>query len=306
VAGIIAAIVAATAAGVWAERRHGERAVAGSRRSLEVVLWAVIPPVTFLNLVNADLDLDAGLGIAAGLVSLSALGVLAWFVGARLLRLPRASTGALISTVIVVNTGYLGFAVVAALLGFDELGEAVAYDIVVSGVALLVGSFAVGAAFGDHAGESAGERARSFITRNPPLIAALLAVIAPASLAPDVLVDISRIVIIAILPIGFFAVGVTLAESAEEGEASFPPPLDRPVIAAVALRLVGGPLLLLALSAPFIDLPDTYLLLAAMPCGLNTMIVGHAYGLDMRIAAGAITWSTALAIVWLAVAAVVG
>ncbi len=305
-AAIIAAIVAATAAGVWAERRLGERAVAGSRRSLEVVLWVVLPPVTFLNLVNADLDLDAGFGIVAGLVSLSALGVVAWFVGARILQLPRASTGALISTVIVVNTGYLGYAVVAALLGFDALGEAVAFDILVSGTALLVGSFAVGAAFGDRAGESAGERARSFITRNPPLIAALLAVVAPASLAPDVLVDISRIVIIAILPIGFFAVGVTLAESAEEGEASFPPPLDRPVVASVALRLVGGPLLLLALCAPFIDLPDTYLLLAAMPCGLNTMIVGHTYGLDMRIAAGAITWSTALAIVWLAVAAVVG
>jgi predicted permease len=41
-----------------------------------------------------------------------------------------------------------------------------------------------------------------------------------------------------------------------------------------------------------------------MPCGLNTMIVAHAYGLDLRTAAGAITWSTAIAIIGLGVAAV--
>ena len=43
--------------------------------------------------------------------------------------------------------------------------------------------------------------------------------------------------VFAILPIGFFAVGVTLAAEAEEGAARFPPPLDAPVGAAVALKL---------------------------------------------------------------------
>jgi predicted permease len=306
VAAIVAAIAVSTAAGIWAEHRLGARATEISRRGMLFVLWWVLPPVTFLNLVDANLDLDAGLGIVFGLVSLLVLGLAAWAVGAKLLRLPRASTGALISSVIVVNTGYLGYAVVAALVGFDELGEAVAYDILVSAPALLVGSFAVGAAFGERAGEGPRERAAAFLTRNPALLAALLAVLAPASLAPDALVDASRVVIIAILPLGFFAVGVALAESAESGRAKFPPPLDRPVAAAVTLRLAGGPLLLLALSAAFIDLPDTYLLLAAMPCGLNTMVVGHAYGLDLRIAAGAIAWSTAIAVAALAVVAAIG
>jgi hypothetical protein len=303
---IAAAIVVSTAIGIWSEHRFGARASATARRGMLIVLWWVLPPVTFLNLVDANLDLDAGLGILFGLASLILLGLAAWTLGTRVLRLPRASTGALISSVIVVNTGYLGYAVVAALVGFDELGEAVAYDILVSSPALLVGSFAIGAAFGERAGEGARERAGAFFTRNPALVAALLAVLAPSSLAPEALVDASRVVIIAILPLGFFAVGVALAESAETGRAKFPPPLDAPVAAAVALRLVGGPLLLLALSAAFIDLPDTYLLLAAMPCGLNTMVVGHAYGLDLRIAAGAITWSTALAVAVLAVAAAIG
>ena len=66
---------------------------------------------------------------------------------------------------------------------------------------------------------------------------------------------------------------------------------------ALALKLAVVPGLLLGLAAPLIDLPGTYLLLAAMPCGLNTMIVTHAYGLDLRLTASAVFWSTAIAVV---------
>lgn len=302
---IIAAIVVSTAAGLWAERQFGAGARLASRRSLLFVLYFVLPPVTFLNLTPADLDLDAGLGIGFALLSLAILGGLAWLLASRLLRLPRRAVGAVISAVIVVNTGYLGYAVVAALVGFDGLDQVVAYDILVSGPGLLVGSFSVGAAFGDSAGEGARERTIGFLTRNPALYAALLALLAPDALAPQPLVDLSRVVIISVLPLGFFAVGVALAQGAGSGAGALAPRLDPPIAAAVALRLIGGPLLLLGLSAAFIEIPHTYLLLAAMPCGLNTMIVGHAYGLDLRIAAGAIAWSTAIFVVALIALALV-
>ena len=42
-----------------------------------------------------------------------------------------------------------------------------------------------------------------------------------------------------------------------------------------ALRLVVAPLLLWLLALPLIDLPDPYLLLAAMPCGINTLLVAN-------------------------------
>lgn len=299
-AAIIAAIVVSTAAGIWAERRFGDRAQLASRRSLLFVLYLVLPPVTFLNLTRAGLDLNAGLGIGFAWLTLIVLGVVAWLVASRLLHLSRRAVGAVICSAVVVNTGYLGYAVVAALVGFDDLDQAVAFDILVSSPALLLGAFSVGAAFGDSAGEGARERSIAFFTRNPALWAALLAMVAPDALAPSALVDASRVVIISVLPLGFFAVGVSLALEAERGRAALPPRLDAPVALAVALRLAGGPLLLLALSAAFIDLPNTYLLLAAMPCGLNTMIVAHAYGLDLRIAAGAIAWSTALVVIALA------
>jgi predicted permease len=101
---------------------------------------------------------------------------------------------------------------------------------------------------------------------------------------------------VAILPLGFFAVGTALAEESVGGAVPVPPPFDPPVAAAVAIRLGLAPALLFVLAAPLIALPGPYLLLAAMPCGINTMVVAHAYGLDLRIAAGAVAWSTALAV----------
>ena len=304
-AGIIAAIAAATAAGVWSENRFGARASAASRSALDFALWFVLPPAIFFNLVEAELGSDEVVGIAGGLVSLGLLGICAWLVSTCFLDLPPASKGALISSVTVVNTGYLGYPVVASILGFDALSEAVPYDIIVSGTTLILGSFALGAAYGDNAGTGRRERARAFFLRNPLLLAAILAVFAPDSLAPEWLVDVSRVLIVALLPLGFFAIGVTLSETAPAGRSAFRPEIDRAVLTAVGLRLIGGPLLILAITAPFIHLPETYLLLAAMPCGLSTMIVANAYGLDTRLVAGAVAWSTAVAVGYLSVVAVV-
>jgi predicted permease len=296
-AAIVSAIILATAAGAWAELRYGGRAAIAARRALIFALYVVLPPVTFFNLTRVQFDADIGLGIGLAYLALALAALIAWFVATRLLGLGRPAVGSVICCTLVANTGYLGYPMVAALLGFDRLSEAVIYDVLVSGPALLVGAFSVGAAFGERAGETPRERVVAFFVRNPPLYAAALALIAPDALAPDVLVDASRIAIVALLPLGFFAVGAALAEEAEEGTSPVPPPLDAAVAAAVALRLVVAPALLLLIALPLIDLPGPYLLLAAMPCGINTMIVTHAYGLDLRIAAGTVAWSTAIAIV---------
>src|SRR5829696_7650799 len=110
--GIVAAIIAATGAGIWAERRYRDRAGLAARRSLLFVLYFVLPPTTFFNLVGVHFDANVGIGIALGFVALA-----------------------------------------AAVLGFDDLSQAVVYDVLVSGTALLLGAFSIGAAFGDRAGE---------------------------------------------------------------------------------------------------------------------------------------------------------
>ena len=291
-----AAIGAGTSIGVWSERRWPQGAADAARRALVLMLYVLLPPLIFFNVAASEINLDNGIGLALGLVSYALSGLFAWFVASRVLGLARASIGAVICTVISVNSGYLGYPLTLALLGQDDLSYAVLFDVLVTGPSLLLGAFAVGAAFGDRAGEGPGERAIAFLTRNPPLYAAIAGLLAPSVLAPDFLVDASQALVVAILPIGFFAVGATLAENADEGELPVPPPLTRPVVASIVSRLVLAPAILLALAAPLIDLPIAYLLMAAMPSGLNSLVVAHAYGLDMEITAEAVTWSTAIVV----------
>ena len=181
----VAAIAVSAGAGVGAELRWPDRAGSWAREALVVSLYTLVPFVTFFNLARVEIDADLGGGLVLGWVAILLAGGAAWLVGQRLLGLGRAATGTLICCTLVPNSGYLGYPLTGALLGFDSLGEAVVYDIVVVVPSLLLLAFAVGAAFGDRAGESRGT-AIAFFTRNPPLYAAIAAVLAPDSLAPDV------------------------------------------------------------------------------------------------------------------------
>ena len=289
-----AAIAISVGVGVWSERRWPEGAASAARKALLLVLYVLLPPVIFFNLAKAEIDASHGVGLILGLVAVVLASLLAYWVASRVLRLPRPQTGAVLVAVLSVNTGYLGYPLAVALLGRGELSNAVLYDVLVSGPSLLLGAFAVGAAFGTKAGDTARQRVAAFFTRNPPLYAAVAGLLAPEALAPQVLVDFSQALIAAILPLGFFAVGATLAEGAERGE--LPLPLTRPVLLALVARLAVVPVLLMLMAAPLIDLPATYRLMSAMPTGLNSMVVSHAYGLDNRITAEAIAWSTAIVV----------
>jgi predicted permease len=291
-----AAIVVATAVGVFAERRRPQAAGLAARRSLTLMLYVLLPPVIFFNIAASSIDVEHGVGLGLGLIASSLAALTAYWLSSRVLRLARHRTGAVVCTVLSVNTGYLGYPLTVALLGRDQLSTAVLYDVLVTGPCLLLGAFAVGAALGTKAGEGPRQRVRAFFTRNPPLYAAIAGLLAPDALAPQALVDLSQALIVAILPIGFFAVGATLAENAEHGELPMPPPLTRPVLVSLLSRLAIAPALLMLLAAPLIDLPASYRLLAAMPSGINSMVVAHAYGLDMEITAEAVTWSTAIVV----------
>ncbi len=291
-----ATIAAATAVGVWAERRRPQAAAGAARRSLTLMLYVLLPPVIFFNIASSSIDVSHGVGLLLGLIASSLGALTAYLLASRVLHLSRARTGAVVCTVLSVNTGYLGYPLTVALLGRDQLPTAVLYDVLVTGPCLLLGAFAVGAALGTKAGEGPRDRVRAFFTRNPPLYAAIAGLLAPSALAPQVLVDLSQVLLVAILPIGFFAVGATLAENAEHGDLPMPPPLTKPVLVALSSRLILVPALLMLLAAPLIDLPAPYRLMAAMPSGINSMVVAHAYGLDMEITAEAVTWSTAIVV----------
>ncbi|MDQ4049140.1 MAG: transporter [Actinomycetota bacterium] len=231
---IAAVIAVATAVGFRAEHRLGERAERAARRVTQLMLWVLLPPVAFLNIAALELTARVGAGIAFGYGAVLLSGALAYAFGTYVLRLARPAVGGLVLVSAFANTGYLGLPFSAALFGVEELPNAVAYDILVTTAGLLTIGFSIGATFGTVA-ERTRERVASFFTRNPPLLACALGLLAPQALAPQWAVDASQIVIFAILPLGFFVVGVTLAAEAEEGALRFPPPLSPAVGVALAL-----------------------------------------------------------------------
>jgi malate permease and related proteins len=291
---LAAAIVASTAAGIWAERRRGASARRAARGALDAIFYGLLPFVTFFAL--ARLHVTAGVGVGIGLVyiELAIVSTTAWLVATRVLALSRPSTGAVLCVVMLANTGFLGLALAVALLGSSALPAATAVDSLVSGPMFYLGAFVVGAAFGARRGEG-GLLAR--VTRNPPLIAAVAGLLAPAGAAPHALVQVAHALVWVMLAAGFFALGVNLGAEADEGALVFPPPLTPPVALAVGLRLVAAPGLLLALSALVVRVPHAYLLQAAMPSGINSLVIGHAFGLDLRLIAAALAWTTGIALV---------
>ena len=292
---VVAVIAVSVAAGVAIERRSRIDARRVSRLIVRFVLWFAVPFASFFIVARLELTVGVGVGLGLAYVVQAAVGVAAYLIGSRLLRLPRPAVGALICCVMLSNTGFLGVPLVAALLGPGALGPAVAFDAAVSGPMFVVAGFLVGAAFSPRPAASGAARLRAFL-RNPPLYAVIAGLLAPDALAPDVLLDVAHVLVYALLPVGFLLVGITLATEAEDGALGLPPRLDAPVATVMGLRLVLAPLLMLGLSAMIVDVPDAYLVQAAMPSAINSLVLAHAYLLDLRLAAAAVSWTTAAAL----------
>lgn len=287
-------IAASVALGAGAHRRWGEHVEALTRRLLDALLYVALPFITFFVLVRANLDAGAGIGIALAYVGFAIVGVLAWLAATRVLQLGPRAAGTVVIAAIMGNTTYLGLPLIAALLGSEDLPPAITFDALVSGPMFFVVAFAIAAAITTR-DEPLRDRVRVFFTRNPPLLAVVAALVAPDALAPDALVDLAKAGVMALAPVGFFVLGVQLAVETRDGAPRFPP-LSAPVTLVLGLRLAVAPLLLLGLSALTVDVPDAYLVQAAMPVGINILVVAHAYNLDPPLAVSAIAWSTTIAI----------
>jgi predicted permease len=291
------AVLVAAACGIACEHRY-DGASRLARWVLSVMLYLLVPFVAFVNVAHLHVTAGTGVGIVFAWIVLAIVGAGAFLAGRLWLRLKNPQLGAVICCVIVVNTGYLGLPMAVALFGSGGLGSAVAYDQLVSGPAFFVVAFAVGAVLGGSQRSATGlARARDFVLRNPPLIAAVAGLLASPALAPAPLPAISHVVVAVMLVLGFFAVGVNLSAERREDAAPLLERPDRRVALAVALRMVCAPLLLAGMSAAVVRVPSAYLLQATMPAGINSLIVGHAYGLDQRLIATIIVWSTAGALV---------
>lgn len=302
---IILTVIAAVGFGVVVERRANTAAQQLRTLLVRTMLWALVPFVAYVNIARAHLSFDALVSIAIAVVAVITAGTLMWRLARGPLGLPRPSTGAAIVCTLQANTAYFGLPLCAALFSQAEVSQAVVYDGLVSLPMFVIGSFAVGARFG-WAGER-GLRAQLTVglVRNPVLLAVAAGLLVPEAWAPDVLVTPAQVALLALLPIGFVVVGITLGDEAKDGTLRIPPPLTRPIAAVAVLRMAFVPTVLLVAGGLLVDVPAPYYLLAAMPVGVNTVLVGHATGLDLNLTASSIAWTTTLALVGIGVLEIV-
>lgn len=286
----------ATAAGVLAEHRLGQKAERSAAWVLDAMLWALVPPITFLNVVGLHLNERVAAGVAFGAIALVAALAVAYVIGRKVLNLPRAGVGALMLVAAFGNTGFLGLPFTVALFGGGELANAIVYDLILTTLGIFTVGFYIGAAFGERSGGTR-DRVRELFTRNPPLLASIAGLVAPSALAPDWAVNASHSLVYGLPILGFYAVGVTLAGEADEDRVKFPPPFTRAVAVALVVKLALVPGIVLGLSAVVIDIPESYGPQAAMASAINTMVIAHQFDLDRGLVAAAITWSTAVVVV---------
>lgn len=303
---IVATVVLAVAAGIVLERRIGSRAAARVRTGIvRTMLWALLPFVAYVSMARLHLTANVGIGIAVAIGALTATTALMWWLATGPLDLDRPAAGSLIVCALQVNTGFLGLPLCAALFSQAEFTQAVAYDVLVSMPAFVFGSFTVGALFGTHGRDKhLGRHVATTLLTNPLLYAAIAGLLVPEAWAPEFLELPVRIAILATVPLGFVVVGITLADEAEDGTLRVPPPLTRAIAALIAVRMLVMPAIVLAFSLFVTRLPAAYPLLAAMPSGVNIVIVAHRTGLDLRTAAAGTTWTNAIALVGITAVAV--
>jgi predicted permease len=295
---VAAVIVAGLGAGVWTAH-HRDDATRLAERVLWLALWVILPIVTFFNFARFEPTAEIGVGIAFAYVALAtALGIA--YVAAHRLGLEGHTRGAFICAAFLANTGFLGLPFTAALLGFDALPAAITYDQLVSAPWLLVVAFSIGAAY-RHEQHVAIGGIRAFLLRNPALYALAAGLAAPDALAPEWAVDVANGLVVAMAPLGFFALGVFATGDGDR--VRFPPPMTREVAAVSAIKL-SVPVTVMGVLAWLVhDVPDAYLVQAAMPTGLNSLLLVSAYRLDREMIAGAILYTTTVVLAWGIVAA---
>ncbi|MEH3053092.1 MAG: hypothetical protein PGN13_03660 [Patulibacter minatonensis] len=273
-------------------RRRTERADDFVRAALDVVMLLLIPLIGYAYATRLELNLSTVAGLVGGYAVIAVIGLLAWQLSARLHLTPAQQGGVVLATVLA-NTGYLGLPVAHELLRDGEFPQSVAWDSLISQpMALLIAPFIAAAFSPTHGGDvHVGQQLVAVLRRAPAIPALIAGLLVPESWAPQWLLDVATVCIYAILPLGFFAVGVTIMRLRHEGERA-----PRPAVGLIlGLRNVVAPVLFLVLGLLVLpDAPRAFALQAAMPCGLNALVIGHAFDLDTGVIATAIAWSTAI------------
>ncbi|HTI32911.1 MAG TPA: AEC family transporter [Miltoncostaea sp.] len=260
---------------------------------VRVVINLTLPPLIFLILVRADLDRALLLVPVAGIVVHVVL-LLLVAAAARLARMDRPRTGALLIASAIGNTGFFGLPLIAASgTGFSQ-PAAVLYHSLATSPLTWTSTAAIATAYG---GTAEGPRVRGReVVRSllvPPTwaLAAGLAVNLGGVDLPQLVERPFEILAAATLPLTMIYAGVMLEARGLHrlwGELTFV------VVVKLGIAAVIGYAVAVALGLGG-DVLRTVVIMAAMPTAMMSLVTGAREGLRSDVLAAAVVVTTVLA-----------
>jgi predicted permease len=253
--------------------------------TLSTVVFNVLSPcLVFSSLVESQLPGEELVELVGfSVIYIFAMGGLAFGL-ARLFRLGRVDTAALLIVTMFVNGGNYGLTLLHLRYGDGGLSRGVVYFVTSSVLLYTIGVFIASL------GRASRRETLGRMTRMPAVYAALLAIIVYSLHIPVPQPIMSGITIAGsgAIPVMLLVLGMQIAELRPENTASYTWP-------AVGLRLIGGPLVGLAVASA-LGLQgigrSAMIVEAAMPTAVFNLILASEFGLPTSIVARIVVFST--------------
>lgn len=258
-----------------------------------VVLHVCLPAAVLLHVPKLTFDASL-LGVATTPWLLAAATLVLVLPLARWLRFRRDETAVLLLCVALGNSSFIGYPMVAALLGDDAVAYAVVYD--QFGTFLLLSTFGLTilARYAGDAPPGWRDIARR-IVRFPPVWALAFGLTLMPATPPPWIASALQNLAAALLPLVMLAVGLSIQLRMPRDEL-------RPLAAGLALKLLVMPAIALPLSWLF-GMSGTMLqanvLESAMPGMITAAALAIAAGLAPRLAAALVGYGILLSLVTL-------
>lgn len=280
-----------------------QRSPAGDRLRGELwrfSFWGLAPALALTAFLTVDLDGDLLRSLAAaGAANWLLLGIA--YAYATVVARSREERGCLALAGGFGNTGYLGIPLAVLAFGRGDVADAVVYD----RLGWILPATAVTTAIARTHGRRGdavepGRRLRAIVA-NPPLVAVAVALALRSGDVPTPWADDLRDgAALLIGPVGFLLLGL----SVPLGRAALPRHEIAAGIGASAIRMLGGPLLLLAVAAALgADVPRAYVLLAGVPGAFHLLVLARVYDLRPDLMRALVLGSSAVAVVAVALGA---
>ncbi len=296
----------ATAAGAlaiillgWLARRAGVLRAADGAMLVNVVIYLALPALVLRSMVRSDLDRTLLLipivgFVGHGVLLAAALGI------ARLRRMDRPTTGALIVASAVGNTGFFGIPLIAASGPNLSVPAAIMFDTFCTGILTWTSTIWISSRFGEPSTDAAATRSMWRNLLLPPTWALAVGLglnFAGVRDLPDLLDRPLAILGGAVLPLVLIYAGLVLEWDGVRRA-------WREVAMAAVLRFTIGPAVALGVALALGldgDVLRTVVLMAAMPTAMMSLVIGGWFKLKTDVIAGAVVVTTLLATIVLPV-----